>query len=107
MVRVLALAGFLETEKSATYGCDDFRLPADNPPSGRGRRKIGNGQRTAIWPDDVFDSRAAWFGHDTLYNSTDLSSQEGTCARLRYVEADRLHLIRFSTIIVDNPAPMF
>ena len=103
----ITLAGFLKAEKTAADGCDDFGLAADDPSSGRGRRKIRDRQRASIWPDDVFDSRAAWFGHDTLYNSTDLSRLEATCARLRYVEADRLHLIRFFHDHVDNPAPMF
>jgi hypothetical protein len=35
-------AGFLEGEQTATDGCNDFGLAADNPPFGAGRRQVGN-----------------------------------------------------------------
>src|SRR5690606_35014245 len=42
--QLVAVAGFLETEKSAPYRRHDLRLAADHPSSRIAGRKVGNGQ---------------------------------------------------------------
>src|SRR5262249_53943608 len=59
-------AGFLEREKSAADGGDDFGLAANHPALRSWRREIGNCQRAAVGPDDILHPRAVGFGHVTL-----------------------------------------
>lgn len=61
----IARAGFLERQEAASHRRNDFRLATDDPTFGPGSRKIGDGQRTSIRPDHVFDPRAIRLGHST------------------------------------------
>src|SRR5262245_13634136 len=65
----VAAAGFLKGEQASPDGRNNFSLTANDPPLGAGRRKIRDGQRTAVRPDDVFDPRAMGFCHGVLTNS--------------------------------------
>jgi len=49
----VTLAGFFNRKQPAPNGSDDFRLAANDPTLVSGGRKIGNGKRTAIGPDDI------------------------------------------------------
>ena len=59
----VAGAGLFQRQQSATDRGDHLCLAADDPALGRGRRQVRNGQRTAIWPDDILYPRAMGFGH--------------------------------------------
>src|SRR5882757_8969818 len=56
-------AGLFERQEPAADRCDDLSLAANDPAPRAGSRQIGNGQGTAVRPDDVFHPRAMRFGH--------------------------------------------
>src|SRR3977135_4300836 len=76
----VAAASLLEGEQAAANRGNDFGLAADHPPFGSRRRQIGDRQRTAVRPDDVFYPRAMGFCHGVLTNSQPLNSQVTTYA---------------------------
>src|SRR6266550_7023511 len=54
----VAAAGFLERQQPPAHGGDDLGFAPDDPALGARCRQIGNGQRAAIRPDDVFGPRS-------------------------------------------------
>src|SRR5262249_18265285 len=62
--QLVALARFLEAQQASAHGRDDLCLAPDHPALGVLGRKIGDGQRAAIRPDDVAYPRPVLlFGH--------------------------------------------
>ena len=68
----IAGAGLLKGQKPAADRGDNFRLAANDPASRARSRQIGDGQRTAVRPDDVFHPRAMGFGHWYSHTQTTL-----------------------------------
>jgi hypothetical protein len=62
----IAMARFIEAQKTAANGSDDLGLAADYPALGVFRGKVGNRQRTAIWPNNISYARPVMFCHGTL-----------------------------------------
>src|SRR5262249_47631361 len=50
----VAAAGLLERKEPAAHGSNDLGLAPDDPALGAWCRQIGDGQRAAVRPDDVF-----------------------------------------------------
>jgi hypothetical protein len=67
--QLIALAGFIEAEQTATDGGNDFRLAPDNPAPRIGWREIGNRKRAAVGPNNIFNARSYQIGHSTLYTT--------------------------------------
>ena len=63
----VAAAGFLQRQKPAADGGDDFGLAPDHPTAGTRRRKIGHGEGGAIGPDDVVNTRTQLTTHARLH----------------------------------------
>src|SRR5436305_1289894 len=59
----VAVAGLVERQEAAADGSDDLCLAADDPALRRGRRQIGDCQRTAVRPDDILDPWPMDFRH--------------------------------------------
>ena len=59
----IAAAGVFEGQQPAAHGRDDLRLAPDDPTLGRRWRQIGDGQRTAVRSDHIFDPWAVGIGH--------------------------------------------
>src|SRR5262245_63187788 len=59
----IATASLLQRQETAAHGGYNLRLAPDHPALGARRRQIGDGQRAAVGPDDVFDPRAMGLGH--------------------------------------------
>src|SRR5262245_8990269 len=62
----IAAAGFLERQQSPAHGGDDLGFAPDDPSLGARCRQIGNGQRAAIRPDDVFGPRSKGLAHQMI-----------------------------------------
>src|SRR6266496_4460847 len=54
----VAAAGLLERKQPAAHGSHDLGLAPDDPALGAWRRQVGDRQRAAVWPDDVFGPRS-------------------------------------------------
>src|SRR5262245_52687132 len=59
----VAAARFFEREEPAAHGGDDLGLAADHPTLGARSRKVRNGERATVRPDDVLHPRAMGLGH--------------------------------------------
>jgi hypothetical protein len=59
----VAAAGLLERKEPAAHGGDDLGLAPDDPALGAWCRQIGDGQRAAVRPDDVFGPRSKGLCH--------------------------------------------
>src|SRR6516225_5604323 len=59
----IAAAGLLERKEPAAHGSNDLGLAPDDPALGPWCRQIGDGQRAAVRPDDVFGPRSQGLGH--------------------------------------------
>src|SRR5262245_48357019 len=59
----VAAAGFLERKEPAAHGSNDLGLAPDDPALGAWCRQIGDGQRAAVRPDDVFGPRSKGLCH--------------------------------------------
>ena len=72
----VTVASFLDAEQAPAHGSHHLRLATDDPALGILGWKIGDGQRTTIWSDDVAYPRPhLLFGHDTRYISQTSYSQ--------------------------------
>lgn len=65
----ITLAGFFKAEQATANGSNNFGLPANNPTTGIGRRKIGYRKRTTIRADNVLNAWTHLYGHFTLYST--------------------------------------
>ena len=71
----VAFAGFFETQESATYCSNNFRLVPNHPALGIFRRKIRNCQRADVRPNDIAHARTQLLmGHDTRYTLSNLAT---------------------------------
>src|SRR3989442_11710569 len=59
----VAAAGFLERKQPPPHGGNDLGLAPDDPALGARCGQIGDGQRAAIRPDDVFGPRSKGLAH--------------------------------------------
>src|SRR6516165_9802359 len=62
----IAAAGLLKRKKAAAHRRNNFRLATNHPALRAGRRKVGDGKRASIGPDDVLHPRAVGLAHATL-----------------------------------------
>src|SRR3974390_3109157 len=54
----VACARFFQRQQAPANGRNDLRLAPDDPAFWGRRRQVRDRQRTAIWPDHIFDPRA-------------------------------------------------
>src|SRR5262245_59283242 len=59
----IALARFIQTEKTTTHRRDHFGLAANDPALGAGRRQVGERQRAAVGPDDITHTPPSIIAH--------------------------------------------
>ena len=63
----VAAAGFLKRKEAAAHGSDDFGLAPDHPALGARRGQIGDRQRAAVRPDDVFGPWSKGLRHESTH----------------------------------------
>src|SRR3972149_12079193 len=56
-------ARLLQRQQPTAHRGAPLGLAPDPPPLRPGRGKVGDGQRAAVWPDNVFHPRAVGVGH--------------------------------------------
>jgi hypothetical protein len=59
----IAAAGLLERKEPAAHGSNDLGLAPDDPALGARCRQIGDSQRAAVRPDDIFGPRSKGLCH--------------------------------------------
>src|SRR5215468_10324578 len=59
----VAAAGLLKRKQAATHGSHNLGLAPDDPALGAWRRQVGDRQRAAVRPDDVFGPRSKGLHH--------------------------------------------
>ena len=62
----IAFACLIQAQQTPTHSGDDLGLAADNPAFSVCGWKIGNRQRTAVWPNNIAYARPVMFCHVTL-----------------------------------------
>ncbi len=80
----ITLACLLKAEKATAYSGDNFCLSANDPAPRSGGGEVCDGQRTAIWTNNIFYTRSCQIGHCTLYTTLkDLIETETSATALR------------------------
>ena len=72
--QIIAFAGIIEAQKSATHCSDDFRLSADDPAFGIRRREVCDGQWAAVGSTDITQEGTLYFGHGAHTHNLDLGA---------------------------------
>src|SRR4051794_23129033 len=80
----VATAGFLKRKQAAADGSNDLGLAPDDPALRARCRQIGDRQRAAVRPDNVFCPWSKGFRHDQLTHSTLAMRVKCTARDLRF-----------------------